>query len=353
MLISRKDCDIININQGHIPVSERVSDTVNTPERHNNNTGNRRRSPVPPRAPKGQPSDTRARSGAGRQPSPRPDTYSAARPVQRNPAPSDLQNNLKSQTPLNRRMRQKTAPAEPGTRRRATKPQYYRIKEEQERKKKRTVFGYRVLLVLVIYAVLMPVSLLLFRLWLPRHTSPETRNYTYIVMSGKSVVSRRSYPWSTVRSENVYYLDMTGIADLCGMTTTGDAESLKYTVRASGESVRFTVGQSLAYVNGIPERMESDCEVKNGRLYVPMDFVNRCFSGISAELDSEKNRITVTRETDDETGDEVTVSFAFKKAEAISAIDFNSLDHDIKQQILLREETNKPGNEGNDGGDQQ
>ncbi len=145
MLISRKDCDIININQGHIPVSERVSDTVNTPERHNNNTGNRRRSPVPPRAPKGQPSDTRARSGAGRQPSPRPDTYSAARPVQRNPAPSDLQNNLKSQTPLNRRMRQKTAPAEPGTRRRATKPQYYRIKEEQERKKKRTVFGYRVL----------------------------------------------------------------------------------------------------------------------------------------------------------------------------------------------------------------
>lgn len=105
MLISRKDCDIININQGHIPVSERVSDTVNTPERHNNNTGNRRRSPVPPRAPKGQPSDTRARSGAGSQPSPRPDTYSAARPVQRNPAPSDLQNNLKSQTPLNRRMR--------------------------------------------------------------------------------------------------------------------------------------------------------------------------------------------------------------------------------------------------------
>ena len=84
-----------------------------------------------------------------------------------------------------------------------------------------------------------------------------------------------------------------------------------------------------------------------------MDFVNRCFSGISAELDSEKNRITVTRETDDETGDEVTVSFAFKKAEAISAIDFDSLDHDIKQQILLREEANKPGNEGNNGGDQQ
>ena len=27
--------------------------------------------------------------------------------------------------------------------------------------------------------------------------------------------------------------------------------------------------------------------------------------------------------------------------------------HDIKQQILLREEANKPGNEGNDGGDQQ
>lgn len=250
-------------------------------------------------------------------------------------------------------MRQKTAPAEPGTRRRTTKPQYYRIKEEQERRKKRAVFGHRVLLVLVIYAVLMPVSLLLFRLWLPRHTTPETQDYTYIVMSGKSVVSRRSYPWSTVRSENVYYLDMTGIADLCGMTTTGDAESLKYTVRASGESVKFMVGQSLAYVNGIPERMESDCELKNGRLYVPMDFVNRCFSGVSAELDSEKNRITVTRATDDETGSEVTVSFAFKKTETISAINFDSLDPDIKQQIILREEANKPQGDGTDGGDQQ
>lgn len=336
MLISRKDCDIIII----IPVSERVSDTVNTPERHNNNSGNRERPSQSPRNPKGQPPENRMRNTA------RPDTYSAARPAQRGPAPSDLQNNLKSQTPLNRRMRQKTAPAEPGTRRRATKPQYFRIKEEQERKKKRAVFGHRVLLVLVIYAVLMPVSLLLFRLWLPRHTTPETQDYTYIVMSGKSVVSRRSYPWSTVRAENVYYLDMTGIADLCGMTTTGDAESLKYTVRTSGESVKFMVGQSLVYVNGIPERMESVCEMRSGRLYVPMDFVNRCFSGIGAELDTEKNRITVTRTTDDKTGAETEISFVFKKAETIAPIDFDSLDPAIREEILLREEANKPKDDG-------
>ena len=267
--------------------------------------------------------------------------------------PSDLKNNLRSQTPLNRRMRQKSAPVEPGTRRRATKPQYYRIKEQQERKKRRAVFGHRVLLVLVIYAVLMPVSLLLFRLWLPRHTTPETQNYTYIVMSGKSVVSRRSYPWSTVRDENVYYLDMTGIADLCAMTTTGDSESLKYTVRSTGESVRFMIGQSLVYVNGIPERMESDCEIRNGRLYVPMDFVNRCFTGVSAELDTERNCITVTRATDDETGNELTVSFVFKKSEPDSAIDFDSLDQDIKEQILLRESANQPNGGDKDGGEPQ
>lgn len=250
-------------------------------------------------------------------------------------------------------MRQKTAPSEPGTVRRATKPQYYRIKDERDRKKRRSVFGHRVLLVLVIYAVLMPISLLLFRLWLPKHSTPETQDYTYIVMSGDSVVSRRSYPWSTVRSESVYYLDMTGIADLCDMTTTGDAESLKYTVRANGESVKFMIGQSLAYVNGIPERMESDCLIRDGRLYVPMDFINRCFSGVGAELDTERNRITVTRETDSETGNDLTVSFAFKKSETISSIDFDSIDSDLKQQILLREEANKPNNDIADEGEQQ
>lgn len=51
---------------------------------------------------------------------------------------SDLKNNLKSQTPLNRQLRQKNVPSEPGTRRRTTKPQYYRIKEE--RKKSRSLF---------------------------------------------------------------------------------------------------------------------------------------------------------------------------------------------------------------------
>lgn len=239
-------------------------------------------------------------------------------------------------------MRQNTVSAEPGTRRRETKPQYFRIKEEQERRRKRTIFGYRVLCVLIIYAVLMPIALLLFRLWLPRHTTPETQDYTYIVMSGSSVVSRRSYPWATVRTESVYFLDMTGIAELCDMTTTGDAESLKFTVRSSGESVRFMIGQSLAYVNGIPERMEADCRMKNGRLYVPMEFVNRCFSGVSGVLDTERNRITVTRATDDKSGAETEISFAFKQSEASDPIDFDSLDASIREEILLREEANKP-----------
>ncbi len=252
---------------------------------------------------------------------------------------SDLKNNLKSQTPLNRQLRQKNVPSEPGTRRRTTKPQYYRIKEE--RKKSRSLLGKRVLTVLILYAILMPLSLGLFWMWLPRHTTPETRNYTYQIGPDNNVLSKKIYSWDIVRAESVYYLDMTGIAELCEMTTTGDSESMKYTVRANGETVEFVLGQSLAYINGIPERMEATCYIRNGKVYVPMDFVNRCFKGLNASLDTEKNKITVIRETDDETGNYLLLSFPFKQSETSSSIDFSSLDVDIQQEILLREQINQ------------
>ncbi len=258
---------------------------------------------------------------------------------------SDLKNNLKSQTPLNRQLRQKNAPPEPGTRRRTTKPQYYRIKEE--RKKNRSLFGKRVLTVLLLYAVLMPLSLGLFWMWLPRHTTPETRNYTYQIGPDNNVLSKKIYSWDIVRSGSIYYLDMTGIAELCEMTTTGDSYSMKYTVRGNGETVEFILGQSLAYINGIAERMEDICYIRNSKLYVPMDFVNRCFKGLTATLDTERNKITVIRETDDKTGNYLLLSFPYKQSETSVSIDFSSLDADIQQEILLRDQINKEPSDSN------
>ncbi len=242
-------------------------------------------------------------------------------------------------------MRQKNAPAEPGTVRR-NQTQYFKVKEHGEKKKKvkrsPSLFLRRALLVLIFYAILMPISLLLFRLWLPFHTTPETNDYIYQVGPDNNVLSKKTYKWSTVRSGDTFYLDMTGLAELCEMTTTGDDKSIKYTVRASGESVEFVLGQSLAYVNGIPDRMDGVSYIDGDKHYAPMDFVNRCFIGITASLDTESNKITVIRETKP-TGDYVNVTFPQKETVLTESIDFNSLDSAIREEILLREELmNKP-----------
>lgn len=253
---------------------------------------------------------------------------------------SDLSNNLRSQTPLNRKLRQQTTPSEPGTSRRATKPQYYHIKTKA-RKQRLSIFGWRVVLVLICYAILMPISLLLVSLWLPHHTTPETRDFTYQLGDDKNVISKRIYSWSTVRTGDVYYLDMTGLASYCEMATTGDSEKMRYIVKATGEVIEFVLGQSVAYINGIPERTGGDIYLSNNRVYVPLEFVARCFTGLDVDLDTDHNKITLVRETDND-GNLLVIGFRYKLSATTAPIIFNALELEIQNQILYQNQP-QPG----------
>jgi len=254
---------------------------------------------------------------------------------------SDLRNNLQSQTPLNRRMRQKkAAPADPGTIRRATKPQYYRIKDDTP-KRSGSMFGKRVLLVLICYAILMPLSVLAVALILPHHTTPETNDFIYQVGPDNGYYSRNIYSWDMVRTGNVYYLNMSELATYCNMTTTGDDSTMRYIVKETGETVEFVLGQSIAYINGIQERTGGDAYIRGGNIYVPLDFVNRCFHGIETGVDLEKAKITVLRQTDAD-GNYVTVSFPYKPISTTTSIRFADLAPDLQLQILIQNQPPAP-----------
>lgn len=254
---------------------------------------------------------------------------------------SDLKNNLRSQTPLNRRMQQKkSAPAEPGTIRRTSKPQYYRIKEDAPHRSL-SLLGKRILLVVLSYAVLMPISILLVALWLPHHTTQETNDYIYQVGPDHNYYSRKVFSWDVIRSGNLYYLDMTELADYCEMTTTGNDEAIRYIVKETGETVEFVLGQSIAFINGIQERTGGNAYQKNGKVYVPMDFVNRCFDGIEATVDLENNKITILRETTED-GTSLTLSFPYKPSVSSSPIRFADLDADLQLQILIQNQPPEP-----------
>ncbi len=258
---------------------------------------------------------------------------------------SDLSNNLRSQTPLNRRMEQKkAAPAEPGTRRRTSNRQYYRIKDDSDAPKHR-IFR-RILLVVACYAMIMTVCLAAISLYLPHHSTRETGNYVYQLGPDDGYYSRHTYSWDVVRNGDVFYLNMTEIATYCNMTTTGDDHVMRYIVKDTGETVEFVIGESIAMVNGVKERVGGNTYLRNGKVYVPMEFVNRCINGIRASVDTDTNKITVLRETTD-SGDPAPISFPYKPSTTTSAIRFADLDHDLQLQILIQNQPKDPTeNEG-------
>lgn len=297
--------------------------------------------PNKPRAVR-RPTPDSKRNAANKKDTDRPQSAPPASRKKTNHGPSDLKNSLRSQTPLNRRMQQKrSAPADPGTIRRTSKPQYYRIKDDEPVKRGVPVFFKRAFLVLICYAVLMPVSVLLFALSLSQHSTPETNDYIYQVGPDKGYYSRKVLPWSVVRSGSDYYLNMTELAAYCGLTTTGDDSAIRYVVKETGETVEFVLDQSVAYVNGIQERTGANAYMKNGNVYVPLDFVDRCFSGIDTSVDLEKSKITVLRKTDSD-GNPMTLSFPYKPAAATDAIRFADLPYDLQMQILIQNQPQAP-----------
>lgn len=267
-------------------------------------------------------------------------------------------NDIKSQTPVNRKLRMKNVSDQPGTSKRVTAPQHFRIKEDGDKKqvkskpvtpkvaekndsakkksKKRSVIRSRIMLVVILYLILMPSALLLFYSWLPKHKTPETQNYIYQVGENGSVISRNVYPWNVVRRGNVYYLDMNGIADFCDLITTGDSERIRYIERTSRESVEFCLDSSVVSVNGYIGHMDDDSYYSNGKVYVPLEFVNRCFVGVTAELDKDNNKITVKRDRD-EKGNYVSLSFSYRPTATNDSILFSDIDPDIQNEILARE----------------
>ncbi|MBQ4065321.1 MAG: hypothetical protein IJD10_04415, partial [Clostridia bacterium] len=169
----------------------------------------------------------------------------------------------------------------------------------------------------------------------------ETGDYYYRVGPEKNYFYRDYLPWRTVRTGDVYYLNMTQIAHYCDLATTGDDTAIRYIVKKTGESVEFLPGQSVAYVNGSQERMSADAYVKGGNLYVPFDFINRCIEGVTATIDTENNRIVVMRDTDKD-GDPLAITFPYKVAVHTEGIRFSELDNDLQIQIMIQNQPPEP-----------
>ena len=252
---------------------------------------------------------------------------------------SGLSDNLRSQTPLQRQMRKKSAPSEPGTVRR-TATQQFKIRQDgqkrpkQKRQKVNRSFTKRVLVLgLIAYFILLPLSVLLSNLLLSSSAMTETDDFSYRLGTGKNTVSIKTYSYSRVYRNGVYYIDMDALADYCELTTTGDGKNMRYVVRESAEAVEFVIGESIAYINGVPDRTGGNAFFYGGKVHIPLEFAKRCFNNVDITLDTERNRITIVRNTDDN-GDYLILDFPYKLTDGTDKIVFGELDVEIQEQII-------------------
>ena len=95
-------------------------------------------------------------------------------------------------------------------------------------------------------------------------------------------------------SDNGYMLVcFDDIASLCGMTVTGSSASKTYYAEGSEQKIELTEGDRTARVNDAEYDMLTSAVLRDGKMYVPLDFVRANMHGIEILL--EGSTLTVKR----------------------------------------------------------
>ncbi len=92
------------------------------------------------------------------------------------------------------------------------------------------------------------------------------------------------------------YIPVSALTDICELTVTGTIFDLRYLPRSSeGHSMRFIVDSDIAYVNGAKVRMISPSFIYEGKLYIPLDFIQKYSKGLAIEADDGNRKIKITK----------------------------------------------------------
>ncbi len=189
---------------------------------------------------------------------------------------------------------------------------------KRRREKRMRVFFGRLAIFLLMFVVLLGAACGLFYWNLVRYESDARQNFVYQVGEGNRGVS---YAYDKMMRGGDLYLNMTPIVELCELATTGDTKELRYISRDGKENVQFIVGSTQVFINGVEERLTSAPVLDDGELYVPYDFFTSYVSGVSALYDSEKQRVTVTKDKDAETGNLLNMAFVIRSVSPMIALD--------------------------------
>jgi len=190
----------------------------------------------------------------------------------------------------------------------------------------KNALGYFVVFICVLL-IICTLSATVFLLRLLNYgEKAETPSAVVFSTDGKN----KKYDYADIVRDGVYYVDFTAIAELCGLSLSGDSSLIIYSTK-SGEQIRFTALSRKVLINGNHITASAEILSENERVWIPLDLVRDYFTGIEVKVDSGVKEesgdpylnITVSRI---EEGDGFAeVSFVLKYNSTLSGISNESL----------------------------
>ncbi|MBQ9080039.1 MAG: M15 family metallopeptidase [Clostridia bacterium] len=99
----------------------------------------------------------------------------------------------------------------------------------------------------------------------------------------------------TVRN-GVVYINAFDLAEYCELTVVGSQDELKL-YASEGEYAVFTPDSAIVDIGGVKVNMPAPAYFDKDTLWIPCDFVNTHFIGVSIVIDTELNKLSVWRDT--------------------------------------------------------
>ncbi|NLK40257.1 MAG: M15 family metallopeptidase [Clostridiales bacterium] len=234
---------------------------------------------------------------------------------------------IQDNTPSTRkqlRSRSKLNPEQLEIERRSKERYMFYLKKKRERFFR--VLIRRFVLLVIIFTMMATSASALFLIYLYRtDRTPKPPDVTYKIGSENAKLCS----YTQAYSRDVLLVNFFDIADLCGMTISGSAHELKFSLKDENgevrEYARFFSGSNLAVINGQSLHLSAPTRLISEELWIPADFLTNAMRGLAVAVSEDGKRLEVNRiELNSSTPSNPkyeTISFLYKEPYVINPID--------------------------------
>lgn len=140
----------------------------------------------------------------------------------------------------------------------------------------------------------------------------------YTAESPNTIQRRFSYKPDFILRDGNLYMDFSALAELCGFAVSGDYDQRRYLLGGEYEdTLTVNIGTTSVIVSGQPTSLRTPSFLSEaGSLYLPCEFVDSYFDGISVEAD-ENNDHLIRVIYDSESGYALTIHQSPRVSEAL------------------------------------